>query len=291
MLQPIENKEFYPFKLGGGVIKDGRREIMDIVLNKIFERKDIVPVIAVSAFAGITNKLEEVWRLCLAGYIEHARKVFREVLNFYVVSTGRLVTTREDLRHIAFEIYNYEKEINFDFLKDANKSHLANISSIGERISCKILYHHLISRGLKVRYLSALDVVRAIPVEGDYSKASIAFMESRGNILSSLSGFNEDIVLIEGFIGRDSFFDIVTLGREGSDLTGVLLAYTFSKEVTLLKDLDPRTLNSCPLTELSDLQYETGSHLIGEQAIEAAIRQKVSIRVSDLGSDRSFLFW
>lgn len=295
MQQQKKLSNLHPFKVGGGVIKDGQKELLEKIIGKILQSvdKDTLPVIVVSAFSGVTNKLEEVWRLCLLGNEQEARQLFRDILNFYVRATGRLATNHSVLNSLAREIYAYENKIGFNFSTDPLRSNLAYISSIGERISCQIIYQYLLSKGFKVEYVSALEVVRATPLNMDSSNAVVAFPESADSIFNRLSGVKNkgvDFVLTEGFIGGSSYSDVVTLGREGSDLTGVLFASCTSGRVTLIKDLDYRPLRSCHLIDLSHLQNETGSHLVGEQAINAAIEQGVSIEVLDLNSSRSFLF-
>lgn len=95
--------------------------------------------------------------------------------------------------------------------------------------------------------------------------------------------------MTEGFVAADENDRVCTLPREGSDLTAIFLAGT-NGEAIFLKELDERELRDMSLPELLQWQDDRNSHLIGREAIEAAIAHNVTVVIYDPKKNRQYKF-
>ena len=91
--------------------------------------------------------------------------------------------------------------------------------STGEQISVALLAMALLKRGIKGKSYTAYQL--GIKTNSSHSRARILDVE----VSKITSELNEGVVpVITGFQGMNEFGDITTLGRGGSDTTGVALA-------------------------------------------------------------------
>lgn len=103
------------------------------------------------------------------------------------------------------------------------------------------------------------------------------------------------VVVVPGFVGRNSAGGVTLLGRGGSDLTAVLLARELGSECTLLKDVDgiyesdPNVRGAVP-RRFASLGWSTalrvGGVVVQDRALEVALRAKVPIRVARCAETR-----
>jgi aspartate kinase len=105
------------------------------------------------------------------------------------------------------------------------------------------------------------------------------------------------VVVVPGFLATNSLGSIVSLGRGGSDLTAVLLAIHLRAECCeLIKDVpgyfteDPRLSRSAQ--HIRSISYQqaiemaaNGCALVQKEALEAAARMNLPLRVRAIGHD------
>lgn len=241
------------FKFGGASVKgaEGVRNVADILENQ--GEKPIVAVI--SAMGKTTNALETLLGYFLCGDAVSMVEAYHRIKDFHFNVLEELFQDRdhqvfsevEDLfRNLRVYLSGKrlvnERTYNYDFEYD-------QIVVFGELISSCIVFHFLLHRGLAVEIQDARDLIRT---DSTYRDANVNWKLTkkliRENIQSCLhSGSNPvNIVLTQGFIGRDSKGYSTTLGREGSDFSAAILAFALqSKEVTIWKDV-PGVMNADP---------------------------------------------
>lgn len=241
------------FKFGGASVKgaEGVRNVADILENQ--GEKPIVAVI--SAMGKTTNALETLLGYFLCGDAVSMVETYHRIKDFHFNVLEELFQDRdhqvfsevEDLfRNLRVYLSGKrlvnEHTYNYDFEYD-------QIVVFGELISSCIVFHFLLLRGLAVEIQDARDLIRT---DSTYRDANVNWKLTkkliRENIQSCLhSGSNPvNIVLTQGFIGRDSKGYSTTLGREGSDFSAAILAFALqSKEVTIWKDV-PGVMNADP---------------------------------------------
>ncbi len=91
----------------------------------------------------------------------------------------------------------------------------------GELLSTALIRTYFEEQGFACDYLDARDLVTTDSV---YRDAGVEWQQSREKILNAM-GQSRGIVITQGFIGRASNGDSVTLGREGSDFTAAIFAH------------------------------------------------------------------
>lgn len=105
------------------------------------------------------------------------------------------------------------------------------------------------------------------------------------------------VAVVPGYIGRDCHGRHTVLGRGGSDLTALWLAYALGAECTLVKDVDG-VFTSDPATDPSARPYaslswsdatDQGGKIIQPKGLQWALARSLSFRVAAIGSERGTL--
>jgi len=158
--------------------------------------------------------------------------------------------------------------------------------STGEQISVALLAIALLKRGIKGKSYTAYQL--GIKTNSSHSRARILDV----NVSKISSELNEGVVpVITGFQGMNEFGDITTLGRGGSDTTGVALAAALeADECQIYTDVDgifttdPRVYDKARL--LKQVSFEemlelssSGAKVLQLRAVEYASKFNLPIRV------------
>ena len=158
--------------------------------------------------------------------------------------------------------------------------------STGEQISVALLAMALLKRGIKGKSYTAYQL--GIKTNSSHSRARILDVE----VSKITSELDEGVVpVITGFQGMNEAGDITTLGRGGSDTTGVALAVALSAdECQIYTDVDgvfttdPRVYDKARL--LKEVSFEemlelssTGAKVLQLRAVEYASKFNLPLRV------------
>lgn len=158
--------------------------------------------------------------------------------------------------------------------------------STGEQISVALLAMALLKRGIKGKSYTAYQL--GIKTNSSHSRARILDVE----VSKITSELNDGVVpVITGFQGMNESGDITTLGRGGSDTTGVALAVALkADECQIYTDVDgvfttdPRVCSKARL--LKEVSFEemlelssSGAKVLQLRAVEYASKFKLPLRV------------
>ena len=158
--------------------------------------------------------------------------------------------------------------------------------STGEQVTCAMTALALMELGIKAKSYTGSQV--KILTDNAHSKARILDIDEH-NIKQDLNdGY---VVVVAGFQGADAFGNITTLGRGGSDTTGVALAAALkAEECQIYTDVDgvyttdprvvpeARRLKSITFEEMLELASQ-GSKVLQIRSVEFAGKYKVKLRV------------
>ncbi|MGB9093855.1 MAG: aspartate kinase [Gallionella sp.] len=160
------------------------------------------------------------------------------------------------------------------------------IISTGEQVTIGLLAMALKELGLKARSYTGGQV--KILTDSAYTKARIVSIDEQ-NIRSDLE--NDCVVVVAGFQGVDEHGNITTLGRGGSDTTGVAVAAALrADECQIYTDVDgvyttdprmvpeARRLKSITFEEMLEMA-SLGSKVLQIRSVEFAGKYKVKLRV------------
>jgi aspartate kinase len=169
---------------------------------------------------------------------------------------------------------------------DPSPRELDVIASTGEQVSIGLLALALQHLGLEARSYTGWQV--PILTDGAHTKARILAIEEeriRGDLMAGR------VVIVAGFQGIDDDDNITTLGRGGSDTTGVALAAALkADECQIYTDVDgvyttdprivpeARRLSTVTFEEMLELA-SLGSKVLQIRSVEFAGKYKVKLRV------------
>ncbi|HEX4332361.1 MAG TPA: aspartate kinase [Usitatibacter sp.] len=224
------------------------------------------------------------------GSPERIREVARRVARF-AAEGHRLVVVPSAMAGETNRLLALAREIN----PEPDPRELDVIASTGEQVSIGLLALALQAQGLKAKSYTGWQV--PIVTDASYSKARILAIEDR-NINEDLAAGN--VVIVAGFQGIDDDKNITTLGRGGSDTTGVALAAALkADECQIYTDVDgvyttdprivpeARRLDTITFEEMLELA-SLGSKVLQIRSVEFAGKYKVKLRVlssfTDVGS-------
>jgi aspartate kinase len=215
------------------------------------------------------------------GSPERIREVARRVQRF-VKEGHHIVVVPSAMAGETNRLLGLAKELN----PEADPRELDVIASTGEQVSIGLLSIALHRLGLKARSYTGFQV--PIRTDDAYSKARILGIEEK-NIRRDLAAGN--VVVVAGFQGIDEGGNITTLGRGGSDTTGVALAAALkADECQIYTDVDgvyttdprivpeARRLDTVTFEEMLELA-SLGSKVLQIRSVEFAGKYKVKLRV------------
>ena len=160
------------------------------------------------------------------------------------------------------------------------------VVSTGEQVTVGLVSMGLMQEGLKAKSYTGAQV--KIITDSAFTKARILSIDEQ-NIRADLA--NGYVVVVAGFQGIDSKGNITTLGRGGSDTTGVAIAAALhADECQIYTDVDgvyttdprlvpeARRLKSITFEEMLEMA-SLGSKVLQIRAVEFAGKYKVKLRV------------
>ncbi|HTS86329.1 MAG TPA: aspartate kinase [Usitatibacter sp.] len=223
------------------------------------------------------------------GSPERIREVAKRVARF-AREGHQLVIVPSAMSGETNRLLGLAKELN----PDASPRELDVIASTGEQVSIGLLSIALQALGLKAKSYTGWQV--PIVTDTAHTKARILSIEDK-KIRADLDSGH--IVIVAGFQGIDGHDNITTLGRGGSDTTGVALAAALTAdECQIYTDVDgvyttdprivpeARRLDRVTFEEMLELA-SLGSKVLQIRSVEFAGKYKVKLRVLSSFTDVS----
>ncbi len=250
------------YKFGGASVKDAAavKNVTSILKENNFNEK----VVVISAMGKSTNELENVINLYYAGKADW-EKALDGLFDKHVAIINELYGSSDKTK--AVEDVKKLIEAGRKFLKE-NSSRNYNyiydqIVSIGEYISTTIVSDYANSIGLKN---TLLDVKEVLFTDNAYTEGKVDFAKTEKAISDKVTELvKTGFVITQGFVGSTPEGFAATLGREGSDYTASIFAYSLGAErMTVWKDVEG-IMNADP-KEFADAQFI--SELTFHEAIE-----------------------
>ena len=268
------------FKFGGASIKDVDNIIN--VGNILLSYQSDNLIIVFSAMGKVTNMLENVLEL----YIQKNKQVFSELQKVKDFHT-EIINHLFEINHNIFdEINNLFVEIEWVLEEDSNNNYAYNydqIVSIGEFLSTKILSEYLNKIGFTNSLLDARDLIKT---DNSYRNAKVNWELTVDCIKKNIKTKH---LITQGFIGCTSENFTTTLGREGSDFTAAILAFSLeAKEVVIWKDVpgmmnadpkhfkNPKLLEKISFDEAIELAY-FGAKVIHPKTIQPLKKKQIPL--------------
>lgn len=247
------------FKFGGASLQNplAVKEFSNIVTK----HKNTPIIVVVSAMGKITQALEEIFQKQLSD--QPYEDAIEEVYLFHLEMIEGLLSNgytplKDELDSWKIELIEVLK---LKYLPEELEKIYSKVIAWGELLSSRIIYYYLTQVGIPCTWVDARKYIKTKSgfmnaiLDDDLTQALIQ------NELKSLLEQNK-FLLIQGFIGSDSTGATTTLGKEGSDFTGAILAaFLQAKSLTIWKDVpgimsaDPKTFSN--IIKFDELEYET----------------------------------
>ena len=229
------------FKFGGASVKNA--EAVRNIVGILKEYKGNILVV-ISAMGKSTNKLE----LIIENYVnrnrEGLKKEVAELKKYHLEIIDDLFDDKnypvyEDMHSIFKELDRVvDKEPSLSYDHDYDQ-----IICFGELLSTKIITHFLQSQKIHAEWK---DVRFSIKTNNVYREARVNWEVTRELVTEHFKFSKNQILVTQGFLGSTIDNITTTLGREGSDYTGAVLAHVLkAKKLVIWKDV-PGVLNADP---------------------------------------------
>lgn len=229
-------------------------------------------VAVVSAMSGVTNRLIATARKCqqgdanagneLAGILREQHLQAIEILVQDGVARERLA---QETEQIIGEVQGWCTGTSL--LRELTPRTLDAISSVGERLSARLLAGALSELGLQAVAVEATELIVTDGTHGQAEPLMRATRERASNRLKPLLDAGT-IPVVTGFIGATATGTLTTLGRGGSDYSATILGAALdATEVIIWTDVDgvltadprlvpdARTLREISYNEAAELAY------------------------------------
>ena len=227
------------FKFGGASVKDAE-SIKNVASVLNYTGYDNT-IIVVSAIGKTTNLLEKLVKDYVSKSV-NLKNTFHELIDSHLKILNELnfnnnskliIDVKKIIQKIKFFLDN-NKSPNYDFIYD-------QVVSFGEIISTTIVSQYLNSTGILNKLIDAREIIKT---DSYYRDSNVDWETSQTKIKKTFN--SNGVYVIQGFIGSDYNNFTTTLGREGSDYTAAIIAYSIdAKEVIIWKDV-PGVLNADP---------------------------------------------
>ena len=215
------------------------------------------------------------------GSIERIRNVAERVAKFKMIG-HQVVVVLSAMSGETNRLIALAQQIQ----KEPDPRELDVLIATGEQVTIALLAMALKDLGLKARSYTGSQV--RIVTDSAHTKARILSIDEAQMRADLDSGH---VVVVAGFQGVDEMGDITTLGRGGSDTTGVALAAALhADECQIYTDVDgvyttdprivpeARKLDTITFEEMLELA-SLGSKVLQIRAVEFAGKYKVKLRV------------
>lgn len=227
------------FKFGGASVKDAE-SIKNVATVLNYTGYDNT-IIVVSAIGKTTNLLEKLVKDYVSKSV-NLKNTFHELIDSHLKILNELdfnknskliIDVKKIIQKIKFFLDN-NKSPNYDFIYD-------QVVSFGEIISTTIVSQYLNSTGILNKLIDAREIIKT---DSYYRDSNVDWETSQTKIKKTFN--SNGVYVTQGFIGSDYNNFTTTLGREGSDYTAAIIAYSIdAKQVIIWKDV-PGVLNADP---------------------------------------------
>lgn len=251
------NKQLIIAKFGGTSVANTNsiKHCIEIIKNSPQTK-----IVVVSAQSGVTNLLVQLATQCNTK--DSITQIIEEIKNI----TKPILQNINDLE-TSIKIDNILEDINLlaEMSLRLKTPQLSDeILSFGEFISATLMTQSLKNSGLPALHLSAKNIIKT---DSHFGQAKALTSEIRTHAQQHLLPLiEENIVILEGFIGSDSFGQTTTLGRGGSDYSAALIAEAIQAsalhiwtDVPGIYQVDPRVIEES--TSIEKITFNEAAEL------------------------------
>ena len=232
------------FKFGGACIQ--HPESVRTLEQLITSEQSRPLIVVVSAMGKTTQGLEDIFQRKVAAqpydvaiqrlYRFHQNIIDHLLLNLRQEAYQALALWQEQL------VATLSCTADDDTLLDRLYS---RVVAGGELIASQLIYYYLQERNMACAWLDARECIKT---NNGFCNAQVDWAATRHRVKKNIGPLlkKKQVVLTQGFIGSNDTEGTTTLGKEGSDFTGAILASVLgAQSLTIWKDV-PGIMNADP---------------------------------------------
>ena len=249
----------------------------------IKDHRDQRPVIVLSAFSSVTDRLIEAGKESTRGSV-----CIKKITRLHFELLEKLALQKNIISNLLSELHSLL--IGISLTKEFTPKLRDIVLSFGERLIIRIFSAYLNKLGTPSLFMDGWDA--GIMTDSSFSEASV-MAESYSRIQSRFTTIRSGIPIVGGFMGKDREGSITTLGRGGSDLTASIIGAAIRvKEIQFWKDVagiltadptvvkDAKHVTTLSYKEASELAY-FGSKVLHPSSILPAIEANIPVKIKN----------
>jgi aspartokinase/homoserine dehydrogenase 1 len=254
-------------------------------------------IVVTSALSGVTNMLLDSAHHAAAGdartysnALQFLRQSHGAIADILIEDEGRRAAVKEEIESLILHFANLCKAI--EVLGEATPRALDAVSSLGERMSVRLLAAGLNEVGLDAQFIEASEII----ITDDHFQSAHPDMqmtiEQTRKILNPILDAGVTPV-ITGFMAATHDGVITTLGRGGSDYSAAIVGVALpADEVCIYTDVDgvmtadprlvsdARTISRLTYREIAELAYY-GAKVLHPKTIRPVIEAGIGLKVAN----------
>ena len=253
-------------------------------IKVILSQKTENYIVVVSAFSGVTNRLEKITEQAIIGDSTELIEEFKD-LHFNYIQELIPIDQQTDLLIAVQEKCNELEAISkgVQILNELTDKTKAKVLCMGEQLSSLIVQRYLNANGLTIEHLNSRELISA---DDNYLDGEVNFELTSKNIQNRVKKEN---YIAGGFIASNHANETILLGRGGSDFTAAIYAQAIdASSLEIWSDVDgihsanpQRVKNTLSLKNLSyeeafEMAY-FGAKVIYPRAILPLIDKKIPL--------------
>jgi aspartate kinase len=284
-------KQLQVMKFGGTSVGDARciRRAAEIVRSAA---RESAVVVVVSAMGGVTNRLISAAKKAVEGQDDLSTEI-DSLRQQHIDAAKVLVTDKSALENLIVELERITVETaslcrGISLLRELTPRTYATVSSVGERLSARLMAATLREVGLNSTVIESKDVV---VTDDDYLQAEPLMREVRERSAVILQPLLNDGVtpVVTGFIGATADGVLTTLGRGGSDYSATTLGAALdANEIIIWTDVDgvltgdprlvpdARLLREISYNEAAELAY-FGAKVLHPKTLRPVVEARIPV--------------
>jgi aspartate kinase len=277
-------------KFGGTSVQDA--QAIERVAGIIKERLKDKPVVVASAMGKTTNLLLQAAEVAASGKLQESMDILVRLQDKHLAEAQKLGIADSE---VVDSINGYFRDIanivrGLSTLGELTPRSMDAMAAFGERLSTQILSRALQDRGIPARLM---DARQFIITDENYTRAAPLFDLTDAAIRDHLLPVvrEDQVPVVQGFIGSTRKGVTSTIGRGGSDYTAAIIGAALEAyDIQIWTDVDgimttdprmvpeARRVKAISFDEAAELAY-FGARVLHPATIIPAVRRKVPVHV------------
>lgn len=248
------------FKFGGASVKNAQGVINLKKIIDLYKEESLIVVI--SAMGKTTNLMEEILHLWYKDKLSMQQSIIK-LSDYHFQIADELDILNPVLSQSLNALFQKLNKIVSEEPSDVFDYEYDRIVPFGEYLSTTLVSHYLNENGCPNKLLDAAKLIRT---NNCFREGQVDWDITQHNIMETFQKYPDKIKITQGFIGGTIEKSTVTLGREGSDYSAAIIAFSIDAlDVTIWKDVsgllnaDPKIYSDA--VKLDEIPYEEAIEL------------------------------